>query len=51
MLEYAAVLFAIVLSITGAFPANRSTRSANVSLSVIYFNDEGPCGCSDNEGS
>ena len=42
MLEYAAALFAIALSMTGAFPANRSTRSAN---------DKGPCGCSDNEWS
>ena len=39
MLEYAAALFAIALSITGAFPANRSTRSANISLSVLYSND------------
>ena len=51
MLKYAAALFAIALSITGAFPANRSTTTANVSLSVIYSNDKGPCGCSNNEGS
>ena len=34
--------------ITGAFPANRSTRSANISFSVIYSNDKVASWCSSN---